>query len=223
MAPRDRLSVFSKLSSLAKYPFCLTGLRAQTAMPCRVHSTPKNTPTLYEPLLSLMLAVTWAAPCVAPCVAPFARMACGLAIRRGLAEYVPILVAVCRSPAPTHPSPPRPGARGVWRPRCLPRRPMLLLRPASSAECLCTWLCSILPLFWALSVVRSPGYVVVLYTNIRVRVYHGSHSRVTGAEPKWCAAERSPTNGVVAITITQMAAYGHGELYTCTFQVYLLI
>ena len=48
-------------------------------------------------------------------------------------------------------------------PRCLHRRPMLLSRPASSAECLCTWLCSVLPLFWALSVVRSPGCVLSLY------------------------------------------------------------
>ena len=38
---------------------------------------------------------------------------------------------------------------------------MLLSQPASSAECLCTWLCSVLPLFWALSVVRSPGGGVV--------------------------------------------------------------
>ena len=37
---------------------------------------------------------------------------------------------------------------------------MLLSRPASSAECLCAWLCSVLPLFWALSVVRVPGCVL---------------------------------------------------------------
>ena len=37
------------------------------------------------------------------------------------------------------------------------RRPMLLSRPASSAECLCTWICSVLPLFWALSVVLPRG------------------------------------------------------------------
>ena len=28
---------------------------------------------------------------------------------------------------------------------------------------LCTWLCSVLPLFWALSVVRSPGCVLSLF------------------------------------------------------------
>ena len=36
---------------------------------------------------------------------------------------------------------------------------ILHILPYASAECLCTWLCSIMPLFWALalSVVRSPG------------------------------------------------------------------
>ena len=41
-----------------------------------------------------------------------------------------LLVAACRFPAPTHPSPPRPATSGV------PPATMLLSRPASSAECL---------------------------------------------------------------------------------------
>ena len=40
---------------------------------------------------------------------------------------------------------------------------MLLSRPASSAECLCIWLCSVvLPLFWALSV-SLPGVCVLSF------------------------------------------------------------
>ena len=68
-------------------------------------------------------------------------------------------------------------------PRCLHRRPMLLSRPASSAECLCTWLCSLLPLFWALSVVRSGVCVIAFYTAVtRVGSLSSKSSNHTGSQ-----------------------------------------
>ena len=84
---------------------------------------------------SLLPAVTWAAPRVAP----FARMACCLAIRRGLAEYI-------RSSwsQPLAPLPPPFRPLSLCLPsglRCLPRLCTLLLRPASLPECPCTGLC----------------------------------------------------------------------------------
>ena len=94
--------------------------------------------------VALMPAVMWAAPRVAP----FARMAYGLAIRRGLAEYVRMSWSQPAAPLPPPIPPPSPRSPCQWcGPRCLPRWPMLLSRLASSAECLCSWLCSILPLF----------------------------------------------------------------------------
>ena len=113
------------------------------------------------PLLSCRAAVTWATP---RAWAPFARMACGLAVRRGLAEYVRMSWSQPAAPLPP-PIPPPLALPGVW-PRCLPRCAgglahaiMLLSRPAS-AECLCAWLCSALPFYWALSVVCSPVCVL---------------------------------------------------------------
>ena len=60
---------------------------------------------------ALMPAVTWAAPRVAP----FARMACGLAIRRGLAEYVRMSWSQPAAPLPP-PIPPPLALPGVWPP-----------------------------------------------------------------------------------------------------------
>ena len=79
--------------------------------------------------------------------------------------YAYVLVAACRSLAPTHPSclPPPLALPVVWPPLPAPVAHAALSRPASSAECpLCTWLCSILPLYWD-SLLSAPRGVCCLY------------------------------------------------------------
>ena len=74
-------------------------------------------------------------------------------------------VAACRSLAPTHPSPPR--LPGVWPPLpaggpcCCRGQPLRL--SASVLGSVRFWL--VLPLFWALSVVRSPRGVLSFYAQ----------------------------------------------------------
>ena len=67
--------------------------------------------------LRLMPAVTWAAP--PACRSAFARMACGLAIRRGLAEYVPVSCSQPAAPLPP-PIPPPLALPGMWPPLPVP-------------------------------------------------------------------------------------------------------
>ena len=71
-------------------------------------------------------------------------------------------------------------------PRCLLRFwwPMLLSRPAFSAECLCTyWLCSGLPLYWALTSVCCPlprvcvSFLSMFVAGSKIQ-YKRSHSHV---------------------------------------------